>query len=87
MMIRFCKGFGISLIVLSNFPTQEAREQYVVDCIKSKMNEELKEMNKKHQTKWNQLNKFEQKYYKEKVTYEKDKADVFKWLNIKTPYK
>lgn len=65
--------------------TPEEKERYVIEAIRNHFNEEFKEFSKKHAAKLNQSKKFERDFQKMKDAAKGNKADIFKWLQVRTP--
>lgn len=85
-LYRFFKEYGISVAVLTSLNTKEEKEDYILDCMKKSISEDLKEFSKKHNAKLTQMKNFEDSFWRDKEKFLREKSDVFKWLNIKTPY-
>jgi len=86
VFFRIAHDFGISLPMLSSFPTHEEKHKYIVECLVKSVNDDLREFNKKHHQRQMHHANFEDDYKKYKEKIQTDNADIFSWLNVKTSY-
>lgn len=84
-MFRLSQEFGINLAVLATFHSPEKRNEYVIECMRKRVKDDLKDFNKKHNARLNNILHFEIEFQKIKEKQHKDSSDIFGWLNVNTP--
>ena len=84
MNYRLMRDFGISQSTYANLPDEEERENYIILCMKRKIDEEMEKWKKEVETHEKGIQKFEKAARERSERFMRAKADIFKWLKIKT---
>lgn len=78
------KEFGINQGTLASMETEEQKQNYIVGCMKRKLDEDYEKWKKDLEKGEKESQKFEQLNAQRRLKFEKEKMDVFKWLKLKT---
>lgn len=78
------KEFGISQAQLAAIETEEGKEKLVIMSMKRKLDEEYDKWRKELEKKEKELQQIELTKEQKRQKFEKEKADVFPWLKLKT---
>ena len=83
---RLLKEFGISQAALSSLETEEEKQHYIVTMMKKKLDEDYEKWKKEVEKTEKDIQKHEHINELKKMKFEKERADVYKWLRLKTKY-
>lgn len=78
------KEFGISQSIYSNLADDEERENYIILCMKRKIYEEMERWKKEVEIREKGIQKYEKAVRERDERFAREKADIFKWLKVKT---
>ena len=86
MAFSMLKEFGITPAMLSSMETEEQKEDFIVLCMRRKIEEDYEKWKKEHEKTEKDMQKKEFENEHQKTKFEKEKSDVFQWLRLKTKY-
>lgn len=81
---RLMAEFGISQAIWSAISSEEEREKYIIECMKRKLEEDVERWRKEVEQQERNVQKFERTAQEKEQRLQREKADIFKWLKVKT---
>ena len=78
------KEFGISQPAMSNFKDDEDTENYIILCMQRKIDDEMDKWKREVESQEKGIQKYEKTVKEKDERFHRSKADIFRWLKVKT---